>query len=265
MSRGLLNDVPDWVLVLLFVGLAVVLTLLGIWAFRRFAPSFRDEESADKTVGVMAAVMTLFALVLAFVVVNLYSGYEDATNNVHAEANSLSSIVTDVHDFPARERQLMSAAIASYVRDVRNHEFPLLRDGRSDPDAQAKLNALFETLQKFKPTTDSQREFFRTTSDDLEQLASERNNRIDAASATIPGPLLGLMILLAVLTLLTTVLLKTRSFGLDVILSLSIAVSVGAGMVTAAILEYPFSGSIAVSSAPFDRGDLNQILQQNPS
>jgi hypothetical protein len=52
---------------------------------------------------------------------------------------------------------------------------------------------------------------------------------------------------------------------LDVILSVSIAVSVGAALVTAAILEYPFSGSIAVSSAPFDRGDLNRIVQQNPS
>jgi hypothetical protein len=51
--------------------------------------------------------------------------------------------------------------------------------------------------------------------------------------------------------------------GLDVILWLSIAVSVGAGMVTAAILEYPFSGSIAVSSEPFNRADLNQILHNH--
>jgi hypothetical protein len=36
-------------------------------------------------------------------------------------------------------------------------------------------------------------------------------------------------------------------------------------MVTAAILEYPFSGSIAVSNSPFDCGDLNQVEQENPS
>jgi hypothetical protein len=265
MSRQLLNDVPDWVLVLLFVGLAVILTLFGIAMFRRFAPQWRDEESSDKTVGVMAMVMTLFALVLAFVVVNLYGGYVDASNNVGAEANSLSSVVTDVHSFPAPQRQQIEAAVARYVREVRTREFGRLRTGHQDPHAQTYLNAIIETLQRYSPKTAAQVEFYRATSDDLDKLATERNDRIDAASAAIPGPLLGLLILLAVLTLLTTVLLKTRSFGLDLILCLSIAVSVGAGMVTAAILEYPFSGSIAVSSGPFDRGDLNLIVQQNPS
>ncbi len=265
MSRQLLNDVPDWVLVLLFVGLTVIVTLLGIALFRRFAPQWRDEESADKTVGVMAAVMTLFALVLAFVVVNLYSGYEDASNNVGAEANSLSSVLTDMHSFPHSARRPVEAAVAKYVQEIRNDEFPRLRKGKDDPQAQADLNGIIDALQHYSPTTPAQVEYYRAASDDLDKLATERNNRIDAASATIPGPLLGLMILLAILTLLTTVLLKTRSFGLDVILSLSIAVSVGAGMVTAAILEYPFSGSIAVSSSPFDRGDLNQVVQENPS
>jgi hypothetical protein len=213
----------------------------------------------------MAAVMTLFALVLAFVVVNLYSGYEDASNNVGAEANSLSSVLTDVHAFPPAARRQVEAAVANYVREVRGDEFQRLRRGEDDPHAQARLNAIIDALQHYQPRTAAQVEYYRAASDDLDRLATERNNRIDAASATIPGPLLGLMILLAVLTLLTTVLLKTRSAGLDVILSLSIAVSVGAGMVTAAILEYPFSGSIAVSSAPFDRGDLNRVVQQNPA
>ena len=264
MSRQLLNDVPDGVLALIYIGLAVMLTLAAIGLVQRFVPQWRDEESSDKVVGVVAMVMTLFALVLAFLIVNLYSSYEGAANDVSTEANALSSIVTDVYRFPAREHQLMDTAVARYVREVRTHEFPMLRGGRADPKAQAYLNAIFDTLGRYSPTTPTQVAFYRDTSDDLGTLATERNNRIDAASASIPAPLLGLLILLAVLTLLTTILVRTRSFGLDLALCLSIAAVVGAGMVTAAILEYPFSGSIAVSSAPFDRGDLNQILQANP-
>lgn len=264
MSRQILNDVPDGALALIYIGVAVVLTLAAIALAQRFVPQWRDEEASDKTVGVVAMVMTLFALVLAFLIVNLYSGYEGAANDVGTEANSLSSIVTDVYRFPAREHQLMDAAVARYVREVRTREFPMLRNGQADPKAQAYLSAIFDTLGHYSPTTSSQVAFYRDTSDDLERLATERNDRLDAASASIPGPLLGLLILLAVLTLLTAVLVRTRSYGLDLVLCLSIAAVVGAGMVTAAILEYPFSGSIAVSSAPFDRGDLNQILQANP-
>ncbi len=264
MSRQILNNVPDWVLALVFIGLAVLLTLLGMWLAHRLVPRWRDEESSDKTVGVMAVVMTVLALVLAFVIVNLYGGYENATNDVSAEANSLSSVLTDVHVLPARQRRSMEVALARYVREVRRQEFPMLRDGHADPKAQAYLNAMFGALETFAPKTYAQVEFYRTTSDDLDKLAVERNNRVDAAEESIPAPLLGLLILLSLLTLLTAVFLRTRSVGLDLVLCLSIAVTVGAGMVTAAILEFPFSGTIAVSSEPFDRADLNMILQANP-
>jgi hypothetical protein len=54
----------------------------------------------------------------------------------------------------------------------------------------------------------------------------------------------------ALVTLATTLLLTTHRTGVDVALVVSVAVIVGAGIFTALILEYPFSGSIAVSSAP---------------
>ena len=265
MSRPLLNEVPDWLLAVIFIVAAVLFTLAGIALVQRFAPRLRDAESADKTVGVIAMVMTLFALVLAFVIVNLYTDHQAATNNVGAEANSLSSVATDVQSFPARERQLMDLEIARYVREVRGREFPALRAGHSDPRAQTRLNEMIETLQRYTPRTPAQMEFYRAASDDLEKLAADRTDRIDVALSSIPPPLVWLLVLLAILTLVTTALLKAGSLGLNLVLCACIAVAVGAVMFTAAVLEYPFSGTIAVSSAPFERTDLNSVVQANPS
>jgi hypothetical protein len=39
---------------------------------------------------------------------------------------------------------------------------------------------------------------------------------------------------------------------------------VGAGLLTILLLEYPFSGSVAVSSEPFTKGVLQTLLQQYP-
>ncbi len=265
MSRPLLNAVPDWLLAVIFIAAAVLFTLACVALVTRFAPRLRNVESGDKTVGVIAMVMTLFALVLAFVIVNLYTDHQAASNNVGAEANSLSSVATDVQSFPARERQLIDLEIARYVREVRRWEFPALRNGRSDPAAQARLNEMIDTLQHYTPRTPAEMEFYRATSDDLEKLAADRTDRVDVALSSVPAPLVWLLVLLAVLALLTTALLKTASRGLDLALCVSIAVSVGAVMVTGAVLEYPFSGTIAVSSAPFERADLNKIVQANPS
>jgi hypothetical protein len=263
MSRELLNGMPDWALSLMFVAIAIAVTLAMLFVVRRVAPRWRDEESSDKVVGVAAMVMTLFALVLAFVIVNLYNGYESASADVNGEANSLSEFSTDVHNFPAREQKELNFAIARYVKEVRGREFPLLRDGRPDPHAQTYLNTMIETLHHFPPKSPADTAFYQSAATDLDQLATVRNERIDAAEASIPPPLLGLLIFLALLTLLTTVLVRTRDFSLDLVLCLCMAAVVGAGMVTASILEYPYSGTIAVSSSPFERADLNAIVQSN--
>jgi hypothetical protein len=78
----------------------------------------------------------------------------------------------------------------------------------------------------------------------------------------IPNPLLYLMILLAVLTLATSLFIDTHHDGLDVAVVVVLAVVVSAGLFTALVLQYPFSGSIAVSSEPFDSPPLAHLVQE---
>jgi hypothetical protein len=72
------------------------------------------------------------------------------------------------------------------------------------------------------------------------------------------------MILLAVLTLLTSVLIRTHQLAIDLVLVVFVAIVVGGGFVTAAVLEYPFSGSIAVSSEAYESGPLAHVVQADP-
>jgi hypothetical protein len=253
LGRDLLNHLSDWVLGPLSIGLSIAIALAGLMLVRRFLSGWRDAEASQTIVGVAAMVMTLFALVLAFVVVNLYSGYVSAADSVSAEASSLRTLVRDAQAFPAAERLAINRAVADYVTEVRTREFPMLRSGHEDIDARRRLTGLFATVQSYSPTTESQQTFYQSATEQLDAITDERQQRIEAAESSIPGPLLALMIITALVTLAMTVLLKTHRDGLDIVLVVSVAVIVGAGIFTAVILEYPFSGSIAVSSAPFAR------------
>jgi hypothetical protein len=51
-------------------------------------------------------------------------------------------------------------------------------------------------------------------------------------------------------------LIQTHHTPVDVAIVVTIAIVVGAGLLTAVILQYPFSGSIAVKSDPFNSGVL---------
>ena len=98
--RSILNDFPEWLLALLFIGAIVALTLGAYALVSRFLPDWRNRENLEGILAVGGMSMTLFALVLAFVVVNLYDDYTSASADVTDEANALGAIVQDARAFP---------------------------------------------------------------------------------------------------------------------------------------------------------------------
>lgn len=261
MARDLLNTLPEWAIALCFVGGSVALTLGAFTLASRYLSSWRDAAAVEGILGVGAMVMTLFALVLAFVVVNLYSDYQSASGDVTDEANALGAIVQDSRAFPPADRRAVELAVADYISEVRNHEFDTLADGRSDPHADSRVVGIVDALQAYAPRTSTQRTFYAAATDQLNVFLAERENRVAKAETSIPGPLLALLIFLAITTVAVFLFVRTHHHKLDVALVVVVAVVVGAGLLTALILQYPYSGSIAVKSDAFTQGTLAELPQ----
>lgn len=251
MARSLLNHLSDWAIGPIFIVVSVAIALLGWWLMRRFLPAWRAAHSAEQVVGVAQMAMTMFALVLAFVVVNLYSGFESAVGSVSAEANSLSTLVRDAEVFPSAERGRIDRAVAAYADEVRNREFALLRKGREDPEARSRMSLIFSAVQGYSPVTEAQRAFYGSVADQLNAVAGARQKRVEAAETSIPAPLLALIVLSGAVLLGTSLLIKAHRPGVDIALVVGVAMIVGVGLFTALVLQYPFSGSIAVGSGPY--------------
>ena len=261
VTRDLLNDLPDWALVLIFVVGTVIVVLAAFALVCRVLPAWRNERSSQTIAGVAAMVMTIFALVLAFVIVNLYNSYESAVNNVKAEATSVIELVQDVREFPPAVQRRIGRAVAQYVVEVREREFGKLRIGRDDPRAQQLLANIFDAVEAYSPVTTAQQSFYGSATQQLHTIVGERESRLDAAESSIPKPLLQLMILFAVLTLAIALFIQTHYTPVDIAIVVTIAIVVSAGLLTAVILQYPFSGSIAVTSDPFHSGVLAQLVR----
>jgi hypothetical protein len=252
VTRQVLNDLPDWAIGLIFVGGTLIVVLAGFVLVSRLLPAWRAERSAQVLGGVAGMVMTMFAVLLAFVIVNLYTSYNGAVNNVAAEATSLTEIVQDAGAFPPVVRRRIERAVARYVVEVRHSEFRTLREGHAAPRAQPLLANIHQAVQSYSPVTTAQQTFYTAINEHLHTIVSERESRLDAAQTSIPKPLLYLMILLAVLTLAMTLLIVTHTRAVDVAIIVTVAIVISSGLFTAEILQYPFSGTIAVNSEPFD-------------
>jgi hypothetical protein len=262
MGRTLQNALPEWAVVVIFVAAAVLVAVGGIVLLRSFIPAWRDESSSQVVLAVSAIVMTFFALLLALVIVDLHSTFNDASANVGEEANSLNKIEQDADAFPEASKASIEKAVADYIVEVRDHEFPALRAGHEDERAEQKLLQISAALQEYTPETQTQISFYDSAVTQADDLVTHRHTRVDAAEASVPGVLAALLLALAVLSIGTSLFLKTHHPGLDLVLVLSLAAVIGLGLATILILEHPFSGSVAVSSDPLVHGPLGQLVEQ---
>jgi hypothetical protein len=261
MGRALLNTLPDWALILIFVGGASVVALVGIAAVRRWATAWIKPESSETILGINQIVLTVLALILAFVYVNLYSSYENASDNVATAASSLDQLVQDARAFPVPDQVRIDRSIANYIVEVRDREFSALRRGGQDQHAQQLVYDIFDAFQAYSPDTQAQISFYDSAISQLNMLVSDDRNLVDEADSSIPLALTILIFQLAVIGMVMTLFLRTHYLGLDIFLVLSVAVVIGAGLLTALILQFPFSGSISVSSDPFVRGVLGHLVR----
>lgn len=262
MVRTLLNDVPQLVVAVVFVGAIVFLTLGALFLASRYLSSWWEHGAPEVVLGVSAMSMTLFALVLAFVVVNLYSDYTSASADVTDEANALGALVQDARAFPPSAERAVDRAVAGYVREVRDHEFGALAEGDADPRAAARALDIVDALQSYSPRTETERTFYSAATDQLNLFLGERENRVAKAETEIPAPLLGLLIFLAIVTIAVSFLIRTNRRSVDITLVVVVAVIIASGMLTALILQYPYSGAIAVKSDPLAEGPLAHLRAQ---
>ncbi len=255
--RTIVDVVPTAVLVLVVVGLVVGLVLLAVWAVRRWIPATRDGFDAEVSSQVLGVVASLFGLLLAFVVVIEFQAYTGASDNVAGEADDLAAIVRDSRVFEEPGGTKVRSAIGDYVRAVVDDEWPLMRDGKESEVAWKALDGVFAAMQAYGPVSTSQVAFYDDSVRHLNAVLEARRDRLGASDGNdLPGLIAALILVGAVVILGYATLVGSRSSAFHAIGAVSVAVVVGFALVVLVVLQFPFSGGLAVDSQPFSEGAL---------
>ena len=259
MTRALLNALPEWMLFILFLIVPVTASLVGAHVSRRYFPTWKHPASQETVGTVIGVVSTFFALVLAFAIVNLYQRYEDASYRVDATAASLVVLSHEAAAFPAAEKKQMNAAIGAYTTHLATVILPGLRKGSYPPGSAPGLGNLYRVLEAYHPTTPAEVSFYDASIAELGTVLSNEQQFVSDGTSSLPGAFLALLAVTAILTFLASLLLSTESRAFELALTASISAAIGIGWLTVAILEYPFSGTVSVSTAAFTHGFLHHL------
>jgi Protein of unknown function (DUF4239) len=258
--RGVVDDVPIWVLLLAVVTAIVGLVLVLVWLVRRLVAGAREGFDAEVSSQMLGVVASLFGLLFAFVIVIAYQNYTDAQSNVSDEADALAAIVRDTGAFPQPERNHVRDAVGTYVRVVVDEEWPRMRQGEDSPRAWTAVSGMFTALQRFDPSTPHARAFYDDSVRQLNAALVARRNRLNAAGGGLPWVVGALILVGSIVIIGYAVLVGSRSYWFHAIGAGSIALVVGMALVVLVDLIYPFSGDLSVNPGAFHTGILAQFF-----
>jgi hypothetical protein len=259
VNRWLLENLTTWELGLLVVGLFVLFALVGVQAAKHWFPHLRAGEHNDVAGIVIGVLSVAYSILLAFVIVELYGNFQDASTHVRSEATALSLVHRDTAVVQPALARRVADDVGSYVQAVVDVEWDEMANGRQSAQADHELGDLYRTIGSFEPRSESQKTFYTDAVRQLNDVADARRQRLDDAQQGMPVPFEVLLVTGAVLLVCFTFLLGLASVNMHRLMAVAVAALVGFNLLLALVLAYPFSGDIAVGHEPFLTGSLQRF------
>jgi hypothetical protein len=221
---------------------------------RRFVtPEVRGRAgpTAAVTVQVLA---TIYAVLVAFVIVNEYSQLQSANDEVATKAAELSAMTENSRVFPDAETAPLRAAITAYAQDVVDRSFPeFARTGIPTETSDQRLEEIFVALRDVRPDTPEENAAYARTLDELDGVVETRAHIVNAAGETVPWPLVALLAVMGITVVVVSNVLDTRHRRAHLLITSALALVVSLTLALVISLNYPFDGILPVSDEPIRR------------
>lgn len=254
MGRWLLDTFPMWLLGLASVVVPAALAAgLALLLRRRWSRGAQGEFK-ETGASLLTQTLAIYGLVLAFVIVNQYGDFNQTRQDVQTEALNIEDVYRAAQALDPQGRQAVSVAIGQYTRSVVDVEWPALSEGKASPQTSAAFSNLYAVLRDNAPKDPAQLAEYGNALSYLHTAHDARHRRLDAASDTLPG-LLGTFLLLGALaSVASTLLLGMRTHQL--VVPMSLAALLGFTLLLSLTLDHPFTGDSGLSSVHFTQGEL---------
>src|SRR5712691_5803941 len=130
MGDWLLNLPVVWMAVVVF--LATYLLAAGIyWVVISLAVNDRAKAFKAVSPGMLPPLGILFALLVGFIAVEVWSNFDKAKVAVATEASALRAVVLLAGNFPEEQRTRIYALINRHIEEAVNKEWPAMAQQRA--------------------------------------------------------------------------------------------------------------------------------------
>ena len=252
----------------ILIVLAILLALSAGLLINRFVRPFATSElQGIKLETLVSPVMTMTALLLAFVLVQTFSSYQRAKTGAAEEARKVDFLYELGGYVPKREGQDLQAATACYAKVIATLEWPVTGDGQVASEASAWTGQMRDVYGRLALLGGEQPYAAMVQAD--KERGEARSRRLTEARAAVPREMTVLLIVIASLGILAlaSLTLAKVTRNMQVVAVGTLALVLILVLLTINDLDRPFSGVIQLEPVDIERvaGDLGEdFAEDNP-
>jgi lysylphosphatidylglycerol synthetase-like protein (DUF2156 family) len=228
------------IIVLVMVALAVTAKLLA----RRRAPEGGWFTDFPRSAGSLSVISTMFAVMLAFVILFSLQSFQRAREGASIEAVSVAELSAVASLFPAPTGDRLHGGLVCYGRAVVNDEWPAMEHGQSSALVESWVDTLQADFTAAAPQESQHEAAYAQWFDEVAQRRDGRRERLAEASPFLPISLWFALGVGATLTLAYMVVQadKRENMVIQAIPIGFVAALITAGLLVVVFLENPYTG-----------------------
>lgn len=255
--------IPPLVLLIVAMIIGVALACTGqVMVHRRFGGG---EFVRHNEVGgfIIAVVGTLYAVVLGFLTVIVWQQFASARDLVAVEAAAVTDTWHTSVGLPTRERQRIRQDVKQYAQIMIDKEWPLMRSGGFDKQADAVLMDAITATGTLVPANSSESNAQLLALTQLSAIHDARQRRLSSNASGVSGFEWLVLFIGAICVVCFCWLFGLANPTTHLIMTGVVAVVVVAMLVLLFELQYPFRSQIGVGDGTW-RGVMDHIkLMEN--
>lgn len=256
MQPDMVYRYPLWGVALLLAGLAAAAAIVLELLVRRFVSVEFRRRHNDAAAAIFSIIGVTFAVLLAFVAMLAWEGFNRAKAASYEEAARVLEVYSVSRGFTEPLRGRLRDDVTGYLRAVIGVEWPAQAEGRAVDGGSVYLERLNRVATE-AVAPGGRGDLPGMLAQSLYGLWRARQQRLLAAQTTIPAVVWVVTILGGGLTIAFGSFLGVPNLGMHLAMSTVLAVSGILVLILIIALSNPFRGDFRVSTAPFD-----QVLRQ---
>jgi hypothetical protein len=228
------------IIIVVVVAAAIAAKLL----VRRRAPLGGWFTDPPRSAGTLSVIGTMFAVMLAFVILFSLQSYQRAREGASVEAVAVTELNAVAGVFGAPTTDRLQGGLVCYGRAVVHDEWPAMEAGHSSDLVESWVDTLHDDFTAAEPREARQQAAYAQWFDEVAQRREGRRERLAEASPFLPVPMWLALGIGAMLTLGYMVIQADRREGV-VIQAIPIgfvAALVTAGLLVVVFLDNPYTG-----------------------